>query len=86
MTLRSEDLAWQVVDGGYVVLDLRSSRYLDVNGTGALLWPLLERGCEEDDLVAALTAAHDDVPEDVARRDVRAFVAELEARALLAPA
>jgi len=74
-------LAWQVIDGEGVVLDLDRQRALGLNATATFL---LERLAKEDEesLAAALTA-HFDVTPETARADVRAFLDELRRRGLL---
>lgn len=83
MKLREADLSWQEIDEDIVVLDLRASSYLRLNGTGATLWRALSTGADQDELVSALTSEYD-VSADQAGRDVAAFVARLEASDLLA--
>lgn len=82
LRLRPSGLHWRRVDDDIVVLDARRSVYLQVNGTGAQLWPLLADGTDEDALAAALAAAHGLAAED-ARRDVDLFVEELRGKDLL---
>jgi Coenzyme PQQ synthesis protein D (PqqD) len=82
LRLRPAGLRWRRVDDEVIVLDTRRSVYLQVNGTGAQLWPLLVDGTDEEALADALAAAHGLVPE-VARRDVERFVAELRDKDLL---
>ena len=75
-------LEWQHVDDEVVVLDLSSSAYLAVNGTGAALWPLVAAGTTERQLVEELTARF---PIGVAQAhtDVIQFTTQLRDLALL---
>ena len=57
-------------------------RVATMNESGRLLWQLLEKGCTEDALTAALRDAYE-VTEDRARADVHAFVAYLQSRGIL---
>ena len=41
MRLRTDAVEWREVEGEIVALDLRDEMYLGVNGSGAVLWPLL---------------------------------------------
>lgn len=82
-TLRTTDITWQPLDDDIVVLDLRSSRYLRLNDTAALLWRRLETGATRDQLVAAIVEEYDVEP-DVAQRDVDAALASLLEHELLA--
>ncbi|MBQ8427282.1 MAG: PqqD family protein [Clostridia bacterium] len=49
---------------------------INLNETGALLWKELQKGATEEDLKKALLNEYD-VPEDVAEKDVKTFVANL---------
>jgi len=75
-------LEWREVEGEVIALSLPSSSYLSINQTGAVLWKLLADETTEDDLVAALVSAFD-VDDASARRDVMAFLQELESQGLL---
>ena len=84
LRLREEAVAWQEIDDEIVVLDLQSSEYFKVNGTGALLWQRLSQGAPREDLVDALGERYE-LPPDTAERDVDAFLAMLRARDLVEP-
>lgn len=73
---------WQHVDDEVVVLDLTSSEYLAVNGSGAALWRLVAAGTTERRLVEELTARFR-VDLAQARADVTQFTAQLRDLALL---
>lgn len=82
MRLRTEDLTWQEIDEEVVVLDLKASTYLKLNGTGALLWKELDRGAELADLVQQLTSTYA-VSFEQAREDVVSFLRQLAHAKLL---
>lgn len=82
MRLRTEDLAWQELDGEIVLLDLQGSAYFQLNGSGTLLWRRLVEGCDRPALEAALEEHYDVTPAQAAT-DVDAFLAELLAHRLL---
>ena len=69
-------------DGEIVVLDLRASRYLTVNGSGAFLWPRIVEGVARDQLVSDLSERYS-VSIEQAGRDVDSFVNGLADRGLL---
>lgn len=46
---------------------------INLNETGAFLWEQLSKGCTYDELLAALLGEYD-VPEDIARKDIDAFL------------
>lgn len=83
LKIRVDDVMWKQVDDEIVVLDLRASRYLQVNDSGAFLWPLLVDGREHADLVKALTEAFS-IEQTQASSDLDAFLAALTERDLLA--
>lgn len=74
-------LAWQVIDGEGIVLDLCRRRALGLNATATFLLPRLANA-DEESLAAALAAQFEVTPE-TARADVRTFLAELRRRGLL---
>lgn len=80
--IRTDELSWRQVDDEVVILDLRTSKYLSLNGTAALLWTTMAAGCTTDDLVDAVVSTYD-VDREVAARDVSAFVADCAARGLV---
>lgn len=73
LRIRSDDLTWQEVDEEIVVLDLASSTYLALNGSGALLWKRLVTGASSAEL-ADLLVTEFDIPVRVARDDVDGFI------------
>ena len=85
--LRTEDLTWQDLEGEVVVLDLRSSTYFLVNGSGARLWELLADAAADTsvpELAAELRAVYA-LPDDVAIAHVEEFLQSLERSGLLVP-
>jgi len=82
MKLRADNLSAREIDGDIVVLDLTSSQYFTVSGSGVVIFERLEAGATEDELVAAVCAEYDVEPER-ARPDVRAFVQHLVAAGLI---
>jgi hypothetical protein len=83
--LRDKDLAWRALENEVVVLDLRTSMYLSVNQTGALLWTRLVNGATEEELVSVLLDAFD-VGQERAHADVAGFLAICTDRNWLEPA
>ena len=81
---RKADVEWRSVDDEIIVLDLRSQRYLSLNKTGAVLWPLLLEGAATDDLAGELKNRYG-VDHAVAARDVEALLTQLRAADLLEP-
>jgi hypothetical protein len=80
--LRQDDLTWHVVGDDVVILDLRKSVYLKLNGSARMLWEQLGEPRTEADLVTVLVDTYG-IAEDVARADVARFVGDLAERGLL---
>lgn len=53
-----------------------------LNSVGAFLWKLLEKGATEEALIQELTDSYD-VECDVAKQDVKNFLAKLETQGIL---
>jgi hypothetical protein len=74
-------VAWQMVAGEAVLIDLDRGHVLGLNATGSFLWPRLTERSEPElatDLVAAF-----DVDAEAAQADVRAFLSDLRTRGYL---
>lgn len=72
------------LDGGAVLLDLRTRSYFQLNDTGAVVWASIEAHDGRAAAVARLVAAFDvDVADATAGYDT--LVTELHARALIGP-
>lgn len=83
MRLRGEGLTWRRLGDDIMVLDLESSTYFSVGGTGAFLFETLQQqDLDEPDLVAAVLAEHD-ADDATVRRDVARFVTGLRDAGLL---
>ena len=83
LRLRQEGLNWREIDGEVVVLDVKSSQYLNLNATGCVLWLLLAEGASKRQLVERLIEEFD-VTEPTAQADVDAFIASCRDNGLLA--
>ena len=76
VALKQDRLAIREIDERAVILDLETSRYLQVNETGTLLLRLLQDGSSHQGLVEALQAGFD-VSQEQAVGDVDAFLSSL---------
>lgn len=72
------DLAWQVVDGEGVIVDLAGRRMLGLSPSAAFIWSRIDTETEEE--IAAGLARAFDVDESRAQADVRGFVGLLRER------
>lgn len=78
--LRKISDSYVVVPVGSAVVDF--SGLVNVNESGAMLFELLQKGCEESDLVDALLKEYD-VSREVAEADVKNFVAKVKGAGIL---
>ena len=72
------DLAWQVVDGEGVIVDLPRRCMLGLSPSAAFIWSRIDTQTEEE--IAAELARTFDVDEARAQADVRGFVSLLRER------
>ena len=82
VSLRSDDLAWRVVEHELIAIDIRESTYLAANSTGTLLWETLSAGATPADLAGVLVETYGIDP-DRARDDVESFLQDLRERGIL---
>jgi hypothetical protein len=82
LRLREDRLEWRLVEGEIVVLDLSTSRYIAINGSGAKLWPGLLDGATLRELSDVLANEYGLEPTR-AERDVQSFVSALAEQGLL---
>jgi hypothetical protein len=76
MRLRTEDVAYDAVESGMVLVDLRTSRTLRVNAVGTMLVRALADESSPRQLVDLLLASFD-VDRETAEADVASFLSEL---------
>ena len=69
-----------VVAVGSAVKDFRA--IITLNETGAFLWKTLTKGATEEELLTALLSEYE-VPEQVAKSDIKAFINKLQNANLL---
>lgn len=67
------------------MLDLDKSVYLNLNGTGAILWQAMSSESKSVPQLVELLLAEFDVSADQARQDVKAFLLDCQAKNLLEP-
>jgi hypothetical protein len=77
-------LAWQLVDGEGIVIDLPNGRVVGFNAVGSLVWSMLETS--EEAAIADEVVRRFDVDLETARADVRGFVGALVERGFVAAA
>ena len=82
LRVHPERVVWREIEGRVLALDLRESRYLASNESARLLWHRLLDGASPAELTRCLAEAYG-LDEEQAKRDVYAFLDELERRGLL---
>lgn len=85
MRLKSEGVTWQDVDGQVVILDLRSSLYLELNASASLLYLQLADGTEREQLISMLQTTYG-LEREAALQDVEAFIRSMQQHDLLTEA
>lgn len=75
------------VAGNYIVVSVgdrvkKFNGVINLNESGAFLWKQLENESDEDSLINALMAEYD-VDEELAKKDVKAFVSTLKEAGLI---
>jgi Coenzyme PQQ synthesis protein D (PqqD) len=81
MALRmAKDLAWQLVDGEGVIVDLERRLVIGLNPTASLIWSLLKD--HDEAAIVSKVAERFDVAPDAAQADLREFFEALKARGL----
>jgi len=78
----SPDALARELDGEVLVLDLKTSLYFGMTGTGARIWRLIEAGQDRAAIVAALAREYG-VAADAIEGDVDAFLDDLLDRGLV---
>jgi hypothetical protein len=82
VTLRPGAVTWRHIDTETVLLDLRASEYLTINGSGSLLWSELAAGTTRALLIQRLLTAYG-ISETQAAADIDAFLASCDERGYL---
>jgi hypothetical protein len=83
MSLRiSPNVAWQIVDGEAIVVDLASGKTIGLNATGTFLWSHLD-GTQDPEALATALAIEFDVPSDVASAHAHEFLSDMQTRDLI---
>src|ERR1051325_431223 len=80
--VNSPDVIHETIEGEVVVIDLRSGTYYSLREAGAIVWRALERGADEEEILAELER-HDDGTLDEMRDATRRLLDELESEGLV---
>jgi hypothetical protein len=82
--LRRRDVTVQPIDGGALLVDMRSGACFELNRTGAEIWELLANGATIRSICETLAARYD-VPNETIAADVRDIVDALKKQKLVEP-
>jgi len=74
-------VAWQIVAGEAILVDLQTGRTLGLNSVGTAIWSHLDKGSRSG-IVEEIVREFDVTPTQAAR-DVEEFLSKLERRGLL---
>jgi methyltransferase-like protein len=75
-------VAWQIVDGEAIVVDLASGNTIGLNPVATFLWSHIDGTRDDTALVTALVAEFEVSPA-LAERDTREFLDEMQRRTLI---
>lgn len=81
----SPNVAWQIVDGEAIVVDLASGQTIGLNATGTFLWSRLD-GTRDPQALAAALVAEFEVPDDMAASHTHEFLSAMKTRELIVDA
>ncbi len=82
LTLREDDAVWHEVGDEVIVLELTTTTYLTLNGTGKRIWLQLVSGATVGQLVDVLVQEYQ-IGVERAAADVEAFLSTLSDRNLI---
>ena len=82
---RSPDVVYETIDDQAVLLDADGTELITLNAVGTLVWEALDGRRDVDELATALLGRFDGVTHAQLLGDIEAFLAELQASALVTP-
>lgn len=82
LTIRTDDLAHETIEGETIVIDMRQQAYFRLEGAAAAAWQVLSAGVSAERLLAHLQQAYPDQAGDLAQA-LPGFISDLRARNLL---
>lgn len=72
--VKTDDIAWRVVDGEAVIVHALTSVYYGLNSTGTVIWEALVAGPQTADEIVGSLFSEAGVPSDQVRPEVDAFL------------
>ena len=77
-----DNVIFETLDAQLVLLNLDTSHYFNVTGSGARIWELIQEKGDTDEVRAAVVEEYA-ADEATLRRDLETFLGELEKRGLI---
>lgn len=84
LRVNEQEIAAKVIDGEAIIMNLTNGMYFSMDGTGARIWECLAAGMSVAEITADI-AAHYDVAEEQASRDVSVLLERLVQETLVQP-
>jgi hypothetical protein len=82
--IHAHNVVHETLDGETIVIHLETGSYYSLTGSGAEIWTLVGTGSQVSDVCTELARRHDHPEADI-RREVEAFLADLEREGLIEP-
>ena len=82
-TLKKEEIAYRKIGDEYFILTTGDSTLHNVTGAGVRIFELLDEGKSEEEILDALRGEYD-APQAELEADLASFMAELEAKGIIA--
>ena len=79
---QNPDVCGADLDGEMCLFDPSKAVYLNLNGSGSVIWNLLEEPRDREDLMVVLLERYE-VEEATCRREIEAFLQEITERGLV---
>ncbi len=80
--INKDKIAYRLIEGEAIILNLVSGFYYSLNKTGTLIWQLIENGKNLKE-IAPYLAKEFNVKEEELKRDIKALIIDLEKEGLI---
>ena len=76
-------IADENIDGEVIIIDFDSGCYFSTSDMGSLVWDLIDKGVDSDDIVRKVTEHYGDIAQEAAEKAIRHFINDLEREGLI---
>ena len=76
-------IADENIDGEVIIIDFDSGCYFSTSDMGSLVWDLIDKGVDSDDIVQKVTEHYGDIARETAEKGIRRFIDELKREGLI---